>query len=191
MPIIKSNAQLNNALEKMLQGLAFWMGYSRCMNVLYEHDCVHEASSILKSNLDKSKYDLEYEYNYSDIDSKIESKERADLVIIKKTSKRRVPICILEFKMSTNTNGGVDADVEKLRRITKGGKLLKFVVLLINDDNLKLVSQFASGKLNSYVAKRNALLKDGSFVKVRRVAKAMATADNPKRNPYMAICIEP
>jgi hypothetical protein len=189
MAIIKDNTHLSNALEKMLQGLAFWMGYSRCVNILYEHDCVHEAFAILRAQLDKSKYILEYEYNYSDIDSTITTKERADLVILKKTAKKMVPICVLEFKMSTNTNGGVEADVEKLRNIKK--KILKYVILLINEDNPALVWQFASGKMNSYTAKRKALLRDGTTVRVRRVAKAMATADNPKRNPYMSICIEP
>lgn len=191
MPIIKSNSQLNGALEKMLQGLAFWMGCCRCMNELYEHDCVHQAFAILRANLDKSKFRLEYEFNYSDIDATIKTQERADLVILKKTSKKKIPICVLEFKMSTNTNGGVDTDVRKLRKITKQ-TLCKFVVLLINEDNPTVVSQFTDGKYNTLYAKRRAIvMKDGKQVRVRRVAKAMATADSPERNPYMAICIEP
>lgn len=190
MSIVSNNIQLSSALEKMLQGLAFWMGYCRCMNELYEHDCVHQAFAILRANLDRSKYCLEYEFSYSDIDAKIKTQERADLVILKKTAKKKTPICVLEFKMSTNTNGGVDADVMKLRKIAKQN-LWKFVILLINKDNTTVVSQFTDGKNNTLYAKRKAFLKDRTQVRVRRVAKAMATADNPKRNPYMAICIEP
>lgn len=190
MAIIQNNTQVSTALESMLQGLAFWMGYSRCMNVLYEHDCVHEAFAILRANLDTSKYVIEYEYNYSDIDPSISSQERADIVILKKTPKKKIPICVLEFKMSTNTNGGVESDVKKLRKISKN-KISKFVILLINDDNPNLVEQYTQGILKSFYAKRIVSMKDGTTVKVRRVAKAMATSNKPKRNPYMAICIEP
>lgn len=191
MPIIKSDAQLSNALERMLQGLAFWMGYSKCMNVLYEHDCVHEAFSILSVHLDKSKYAIEYEFPYSAIDSRITSQERADLVILKKTPKKRKPICALEFKMSTNSNGGVEGDIEKLQRISKNN-ILRFVILMVYEDTPKVVSQFTDGEKNFLSAKRgNLTLKKGCKVRVRRVAKAMSTADKPKRNPYMAICIEP
>ena len=191
MLIISQNSQLSNAMENMLQGLAFWMGYSRCMNEVYEHDCVHQAFSILRANLGKDKYALEYEYNYSDLDKTIATQERADLVILKKTPKRKTPICVMEFKMSDNTNGGVEADVIKLRKINKPG-LLKFVILLFYNDNLQLRNVYTNGDRNALRAKNSPVFlhKAGCTVRVRRVAKAMTTADKPKRSPYMAICIE-
>ena len=191
MPIIQNNTQINNALENMLQGLAFWMGYSRCMNEVYEHDCVHQAFAILRANLGKDKYALEYEYNYSDLDKTITTQERADLVILKKTPKRKTPICVMEFKMSDNTNGGVEADVIKLRKINKPG-LLKFVILLFysySGKEKKYAEHFMNMNGNVITAKRIAKLSN-TTARVRCVKKAMTTANKPKRYPFMAVCIE-
>lgn len=190
MAIISQNSQLSIAIERMLQGLAFWMGYCRAMNELYEHDCVHQAFAILRTFLGRDKFAIKYEYHYSELDRTIKTNERADLVILKKTPKKQTPICVLEFKMSDNTNGGVEADLLKLRKI-KTKNLFKFAILLFYDDNQTLASRFTQGTKNALSAKRTAKLSDGSIVYVRRVAKAMATADKPKRNPFMAICIEP
>ena len=190
MAIISQNPQLSTAIERMLQGLAFWMGYCRFMNELYEHDCVHQAFAILRSFLGRDKYAIKYEYYYSKLDRTILTQERADLVILEKTDQKETPICVLEFKMSDNSNGGVEADLSKLRQI-KTKNLYKFAILLFYDDNQILASQFTQGTKNALSAKRTVKLRDESIVHVRRVAKAMATADKPKRNPFMAICIEP
>ena len=188
MAIIPNNSQLNSAIESMLQCLAFWMGYSKCLNELYEHDCVHQAFAILRANFGKD-YALQYEYPYSDIDKGIISQERADLVILDKNDK--TPLCVMEFKMSDNTNGGVAADVKKLRKITREG-VIKLVILLFYEDNKKLRELYLTGSGNAVVAKRRLVTLNGveKPVRVKRVAKAMATANRPKRSPYMAVCIE-
>lgn len=185
MSLLTKDNIVSSAIEKMLRGLAFWIGYCKVMNELYEHDCVHQAYAILRANLGRERYAIEYEFKYSVIYPSIDTQERADLVILKKTKKQNRPVCVMEFKMSDNTNGGVDADVEKLHKI-KNKSIPKFIILLFDKDNPSLVRRFTEVKKNSLRAKR---MKD-SNVRVRRVAKAMATADNPKRNPYMAVCIE-
>lgn len=188
MAIIPNCSQINSALESMLQGLAFWMGYSKCMNELYEHDCVHQAFAILRANFGKD-YALQYEYPYSDIDKSITSQERADLVILDKND--NTPLCVMEFKMSDNTNGGVTSDVKKLRKISKEG-VVKLVILLFYEDNKKLRDVYLTGTGNAIVAKKRPIVLKGieKPVRVKRVAKAMATANRPKRSPYMAVCIE-
>lgn len=188
MAIVPNNSQLNSSLESMLQGLAFWMGYSKSMNELYEHDCVHQAFTILRANFGKD-YSLQYEYLYSDIDKSINSQERADLVVLDKND--NTPLCVMEFKMSDNTNGGVTADVKKLRKITREG-VVKLIILLFYEDNNKLRDTYLTGTGNAVVAKRRPVSLKGieKPVRVKRVAKAMATANRPKRSPYMAVCIE-
>lgn len=190
MAIIQYYPQLNSAIGTMLQGLAFWMGYSKCMNELYEHDCVHQAFAILRANLGKDKYAIEYEYPYVLLDKRIKTQERADLVILKKTPRRKTPLCVMEFKMSDNTNGGVAADVKKLRHISND--ISKLVVLLFYNDDKKLCKIFTTGQGNAIVARKTPVVLKGidKTVRVRRVAKAMATAANPKRSPYMAVCID-
>ena len=189
MVLLTRDKNVSSAIEKMLKGLAFWIGYCKVMNELYEHDCVHQAYAILRANLGRDQYAIEYEYKYSNINHSKQSQERADLVILKKTKNQKKPVCVMEFKMSDNTNGGVYADVVKLSKINNTD-LPKFVILLFDKDNPNLIKRFTEGKKKSLRAKRVVKLKNGSTVRVRRVAKAMATADNPKRNPYMAVCIE-
>lgn len=189
MALLTSDKNVSSAIEKMLKGLAFWIGYCKVMNELYEHDCVHQAYAILRANLGRDRYALRYEYKYSDIDHYIDTQERADLVILDNTQKKKDPICVMEFKMSDNSNGGVGADMKKLRMI-KNTDLPKFVILLFDKDNPNLVKRFTERGENSLRAKRVDKAKKDPGFRVRRVAKAMATADNPKRNPYMAVCIE-
>lgn len=191
MSIVENDSNINNAIVNMLQGLAFWMGYNKYMNEVYEHDCVHQAFALLRAYLGKEDYALEYEYNYSDIDKTISTQERADLVILKKTPKRKTPVCVMEFKMSNNTNGGIETDVVKLRQIKKEG-ITRLVVLLFNSYSLRekeYAMRFMNMEKNIITAKRTAQLTN-TTVRVRCIKKAMTTADKPKRYPYMAVCIE-
>lgn len=191
---IVNNREVNYAIHAMLQGVAFWMGYCRATGMeLYEHDCVHQAHTILRSYLARDMYAIEYEYNYKDIDKHIKSQERADLVILRKTPKRKTPVCVMEFKMSSNTNGGVVGDIRKLRQISKDRKITKLAVVLFYEDNADLRSELTDGMMNDIKAKKGKVWLKGMdsreepALRVARVAKAMATASKPKRSPYMAI----
>ena len=71
-------------VNPLLQGTSFWMGYK---TQLYRHypltegAIVGEAVALLKGNLD-SNFRLECERMYKELNVPIETKERADLVIM-------------------------------------------------------------------------------------------------------------
>ena len=193
MAIIKGNSQLDSALKHMLQGLAFWMGYYKNVyNKLYEHDCVHQAYTILRSILGNKEYVLEYEYAYSKIDKSIKTQERADLVILQKNGQVRNPICVMEFKMSAKTKGLVESDVEKLSHIKNDG-VARLVILMYYEEVPSLRDRFTEERgLDFSAPSKDVPLKykdNNYYVHVHRVAKAMASSSMSRRSPYMAICI--
>ena len=192
MAIIKGDKVLNTALDSMLQVLAYWMGLRKAINdVVYEHDCVHEACSILRSLLGKD-YRIKYEYAYTKLDKTCKSKKRADLVVLRKTENGESPICVMEFKMSSNTNSGVLSDVKKLSKISRED-LTKLVILMYWNESKILRELYTEEEGIDIVAPSRPVLipKDkGTYtVSVHRVAKARAAINNSKRSPYMAICI--
>lgn len=116
---IKTNKHLFDAIENMLQGLSFWMGYKmECNSGLSIMECVavEAAIEILNVHIDHKNYKLECEYPYKSISGVVQpGKKRADIAIIEKASK--TCICVMEFKMTTNTNGGVVSDINKIASI--------------------------------------------------------------------------
>lgn len=195
--IKQNNKDLYDAVEKMLQGLCYWMGYRlECYagHTITEGSAVEIAVGILNAHLDHHTYVVKCEYPYKKIDLR-DNKERADIVILKKRKdpKDLVPICVLEFKMATDANGGVWEDVKKLATLPK--KLNRLAVLLANG-NPSIVNDFILFEKNddgvikerikrSIDSKRN---KDLVPVRVIRSTKAMETASS--KNPFRAICIE-
>ena len=138
-------------------------------------------------------------YPYENLHKGIKGK-RADIVIARKVppgtkGNNEDPICVMEFKMSTNTNGGVASDVEKLSKIPDSPKLDRLVILLFLEKNQKLQQQFTRNSGTNIVAHKNPisnkkgkLLSEDTKVYVRRVVKAMSTSDG-NRTPYLGVCI--
>lgn len=193
---LKSKKELYDAVEKMLQGLCYWMGYRlECYagHTITEGAAVETAVGILNAHLDHHTYVVKCEYPYKKLDSR-NSKERADIVILEKDkySKALIPICALEFKMSTNANG-VWEDINKLA--TLQCNLLSLVVLLAQGSpsivkDFILINNSTNGVIKERIkrpidSKRN---KNKVPVRVIRSTKAMETTRSKK--PFRAICIE-
>ena len=194
------NKDLYDAVEKMLQGLCYWMGYRlECYagHTITEGATVEIAVGILNAHLDHHTFVVKCEYPYKKIDLR-KNKERADIVILEKRKDHKghndlIPICVLEFKMATDANGGVWEDVKKLATLPKN--LCRLAVLLANG-NPSIVNDFILFEKNdggvlkerikrSIDSKRN---KNKVPVRVIRSTKAMETASS--KNPFRAICIE-
>ena len=183
---IKTNKNLFDAIEKMLQGLSFWMGYKmECNSGLSIMECVavEAAIEILNAHIDHKNYKLECEYPYKSIPGVVQpGKKRADIAIIEKASK--TCICVMEFKMTTNTNGGVVSDINKIASIPSS--LSRLVVLLSPRKEKTIIGSFITTNNN---AKRKVNLQGcNQPLAVIRAAKAMETASTSA--PFRAICIE-
>ena len=183
---IKTNKHLFDAIEKMLQGLSYWMGYKKeCYagHSIMEHVAVDAAMGILNAHIDHSFYRVHCEYLYKYIPGTANpGDQRADLVIIEK--KTNTCICAIEFKMSTNTNGGIISDINKISSIPS--TVSRLVVLLSPKEKASVVSPFITA--NNH-AKRTVNLGGGHPpVSVIRATRAMETSYS--KAPYRAICIE-
>lgn len=183
---IKTNRHLFNAIEKMLQGLSFWMGYKmECYSghLIMECVAVNVAVEILNAHIDHNRYRIECEYLYKSIPGVVHpGKKRADIAIIDKTT--NTCICVMEFKMTTNTNGGVVKDVNKIATIPSS--MSRLVILLSQKNEKAIIGSFITTNNN---AKRKVTLKGCSHtLTVIRAAKAMETPSTSR--PFRAICIE-
>ncbi len=196
---IKTILSLFDAIEKMLQGLCYWMGYRyECYSghPITEFAAIDIAVGVLNAHINHSTYTIRCEYPYSKIDART-TKERADLVILQKVKDENtgamkcVPICVIEFKFANDANGGVWSDINKLNSLHSSLSISRIAVILshghpaiINDfvDNVCLPNEAAKKKI---VSKKNV---KSIPLAVIRSTKAMGSKNT--RSPYRAIAIE-
>ena len=195
MAIKLKHQELNNPVEQMLQGITCLMAYKDCIQNRdsYEAEFVVAACEILNSYLGRKDYSVVMEYPYRNIVGGKTRKE-ADLVVIRKThdkDEKGHVLCVMEFKMSTDTNGGVEKDVEKLKSLPTGIDRLSVLLFLKPNDGLR--RQYVT---DSFIADRNVSslkankdLKQDTNIRIRRVTKVLRSKKS-KRDPYMAVCIE-
>lgn len=185
MPI-RTNKVLYDAIEKMLQGLSFWMGYKKeCYagHSIMEQVAVDAAVGILNAHLDHTKYKIVCEYPYQSIPGVVASNnQRVDLVILDKVA--NTCVCAMEFKMSTNTNGGVKGDIKKMSSIPS--TVSRLVILLSPKEKDSVVTPFITP--NNHARRKVTLDSGYPQVSVIRAARAMETPNS--KAPYRAICIE-
>ena len=195
MAITLNHHELDNPVEQMLQGITCLMAYKDCIQNRdsYEAEFVIAACEILNSYLGRKDYSVVMEYPYRIIVGGKTRKE-ADLVVLRrpqnKDEKGQV-LCVMEFKMSTDTNGGVEKDVEKLRSLPSGIDRLSVLLFLKPNKGLRqqyVTDSFIADRTVSYI-KANKDLKQDTNVRIRRVTKVMRSKTST-REPYMAVCIE-
>ena len=183
---IKDNKHLFYAIERMLQGLCYWMGYRyECYatHTISEAAAVEIAIGILNSHLDHNVYVVKCESLYTRCGYKSKTQVRADVVIFerKSSSKDLVPCCVMEFKMAHGAKKGIWNDIIKLSKLPHDVSRL---AILLSSGN--------SGEINSFVdiskdkAKRS--VNSDVPIHVVRAAKAMETSGS--KHPHRAICIE-
>lgn len=183
---IKDNKQLFYAIEKMLQGLCYWMGYRyECYatHAISEAAAVEIAVGILNSHLNHNLYVVKCESLYTRCGGDSKTKERADVVIFerKSGSKDLIPCCVMEFKMAQGACGGIWNDISKLSKLPKD--VARLAILLANG-NTKVIYDFVDSRTDR--AKR--CVKSAVPIHVLRTAKAMETSCST--HPYRAICVE-
>ena len=175
---------LRNPIERMLQGLVYWLAYRDVVskNRVVEAVAVDKAFQILQMNI-PSGYKIVREYPYKIIDSSFGNKH-SDLAIVNENNECE---CLIEFKLADAKNGGYTKDVEILQPV-KGvlGDIDCFVIVLYRkscyiDEPTYLV--MPNGK-----ARKRILVVNKARITVRRVFTALRSqiATKMKR----VICIE-
>lgn len=91
--------------------MAYWIAYSCETNAVkfLEAEAVGEMANMLKNKLSMPAV-IKREVDYRSIDSSIKGNKRADLGIFWDDKCQ----CLLEVKLSENTNGGYISDIKKL-----------------------------------------------------------------------------
>jgi len=181
--------ELSLPVERMLQGLAYYIAFNECTQggESTEGTYVEEAQKILTAELGKQQYRIKRELHYSEIVG-IQSREEADLAIIKKETEE--VICVLEFKLSSDTNGGIYKDLNKMKVLPDSIDRLSILLFLHPKPRLKgklMDPVKLIAKKGKRVMQNKKYLKEKTYVHIRRVAKAMPSAKT--KNPFMAVCI--
>lgn len=177
--------EIHNALERMLQGLAYWIAYKNEINIigLKETDIVSEAAAILTTHLHN--YRVKSEVDYSLLNHSLQ-KQYADLGIFSYADQKYQ--CIIEFKLGENTNGGYKKDVEKLHQLKTLEKNIKCFVILAYRKSCSVNVPRMFVTKDGTAKKRIQIVSDKAKVKVRRVCKAHCST-KAKKNKKV-ICLE-
>lgn len=148
---------------------------------IQEAAIVEIAIGLLNTHLNHGKYLMKCEYPYKLLG--VNGKQRADIVVFeKKDNDELTPICVMEFKLSDDANGGVKGDVKKMSYLSSD---LHRLTILLSYHLDRVTSEFITANGN---AKKGKIILNNTPVHVVRAAKAMeGTNSNYAKR---AICIE-
>jgi len=112
-----------------------------------EREFVVEACNTLRRDLGRQDYFVLQEFSYKRLPSKADSSWEADLIIARrnkdangKPKKEPDPedvLCVIEFKLSKDTNGNIFKDVKKLRTVSVDIDRLAVVLFLKPNDKIR------------------------------------------------------
>ncbi len=177
--------EIKQALERTLQGLAYWMAYKHEKNIinLKEADIVSTAAELLNVRL--SNYYIKSEVDYSSLNDSL-PKQQADLALFSRNENKCN--CIIEFKLGSNTNGGYKQDVQKLEKVKKLVPDINCLVIIAYSKSCTLkvpkILVTPEGKAKRGIIKN----VKGANIKVRRVCNALASKSSNKMKKV--ICLE-
>ena len=181
---MKSYDEIKFWADPLLQGLTFWLGYSKVYyhkSLLKEGAITAEAVKIIHSKL-KDDY-VECEIMYKKILSPSGwGNKRADIVIY---DSKKNPKYIIEVKRHNTPNKKIDEDLERLSKVIETNNEIRTFLLLVSES--KLPNKYVT---DSGVAVRKIFnIGDNNSYKVRRVCKA-SSSFNKKKNAHFAGLIE-
>ena len=171
-------------IERMLQGLAYWLSYRDVVsrNEVVELVAVDKAFEIIQMHL-PSGYKVVRELGYNSIDVSF-GNIRADLAIVNSQNKCE---CLIEFKLSDNTAGGYKKDVNKLHPVKEKYPDIDCYVVILYRKSCQLGEPSELVMPNGKAQRKKQMLNNARIT-VRRVYTSLRsqTATRMKR----VICIE-
>ena len=180
---------LKKPIESMVQGMAYWIAYSCETKAVkfVEAEAVGEMANMLKNKLSMSAV-IKREVDYRSIDSSIKGNKRADLGIFWDDKCQ----CLLEVKLSENTNGGYISDIKKLAQIKRACPDIDCYVILLYRKSCTIDKPVDFVSKEGRALHRNINIPLSATVsipiRIRRVAKAIASTTVNKMKKV--VCIE-
>ena len=183
--------------QRALQGVAYWMGYRRCLYRDYplsEGALVAEVCNLIYANL-PDHLGLHCEVQYAkliksrELPKILQSKIRADLVIAEKAARAGsdpVPEFIIEVKRASASKGWIDADLHRLaaaRGLCPDARAFLFVISEANRPRRFVLKEGQS------IGGKRPIPKSDGYYRVRRTWKA-AHAFNKREHAQYACLIE-
>ena len=164
--------------------MAFWIAYHQETSAVNftEAEAVGEIIKILQSEMSYSAK-ICREVQYKSICPFIKSSQRADLGIFIDDKCQ----CLLEVKLSENTNGGFKKDIKKLSQIKRTNADIDCYVILLyrNSCNIDEPKSFVSAEGK---ALKKAINVDDDRIRVRRVSNALCSPTAKKMKKV--VCFE-
>lgn len=178
---------LKKPIERMVQGLAYWVAYKWETSAVkfVEAEAVGEAANILFNRI-PFPVKIKREVDYRIICPSIKKSQRADLGLFYNNQCK----CLLEFKLSENTNGGYEADIEKLMQVKALNSDIDCFVVLIYRHSCSLTEPYflCNGRASKSdivnTTKKGLKYK----IRVRKVGNAISSLS--KDTMKKVVCIE-
>lgn len=181
------NQLLKKPIERMVQGLAHWVAYKWETSAVkfVEAEAVGEAANMLINRIPFSVV-IKREVDYRIICPSIKKNQRADLGLFFKNQCK----CLLEFKLNENTNGGYEADIEKLMQVKALHPDIDcFVILIYRYSCSRAEPYFLCNGKASKSDIVNTTKKGLKYkIRVRKVGNAISSLSRDKMKKV--VCIE-
>lgn len=177
-------AQLKKSIDRVVRGMAYWIAYKNETSAVKftEAEAVGEMANMLRFTLPNS-VKVDREVAYKSICSSIKDSRRADLGVFIGDECQ----CVIEVKLSENTNGGFQRDIKKLDDLKANASDIDCYVILLYRNSCGI------NEPNSFVSEDGKALKKTmsvgqSKIRVRRVSNALCspTANKMKK----VVCFE-
>jgi hypothetical protein len=175
--IEKSNFGSTGWIDRVLQGVAHWIGYKKQFysgHLINEGAIVSEAIGIMSAYMD-SNQQIECEKQYSEISDQINGGERADIV---RCTDGKIDF-VVEVKRFEAGRKLIEADLIKLSKIKQNNKDIRCCLLLVSQSKAPFPFVNDNG-----IADRNKYILPGTNhkTKVIRVCKSVSSF---RENAYL------
>lgn len=172
------------AIDSLVRRMAFWIAYSCETNVVKftEAEAVGEIADALYRKL-PAPVQIKREIDFRIINPLETRNQRADLGIFIDDKCQ----CLIEVKLSENTNGGFKKDIKKLSQIKRSNPEIDCYVILLYRNSCDI------DEPKSFVSAEGKALKktidiNGDKIRVRRVTNALCSPTAKKMKKV--VCFE-
>lgn len=175
---------LKKTIGSLVQGMAYWIAYSCEINAVKftEAEAVGEITKILQTKIAfPAKICREVEYR--SVCPSIKNSQRADIGIYIENKYQ----CLIEVKLSDNTNGGYKADIKKLSQIKQADSTIDCFVILLYRSSCNIDDPKLFVSIDGKALKRT-LVDADCKIRVRRVSNAISSMNAKKMKKV--VCFE-
>ena len=179
---------LIKTIDELVRGMAYWIAYTCAVNRIKftEAEAVGEMIKILQTKMPVT-VKIEREVYYKSVCPTIKGNKRADLGIFIDGDCK----CLIEVKLSENSNGGFKEDIKKLSQVKQANCDIDCYVILLYRNSCSIDEPKTFVAVDGKALKRTLDVKIGnvnSKIRVRRTSNAMCSPTASKMKKV--VCFE-